>query len=73
MDHLVEIPPVFAVDLETETALLEDGTRWLVDTWYDPIGRECTPDRAMACIFQGPFNLWFAVDLKAVHLPDIIN
>lgn len=69
----VNLSPVFAVDLETETVMLEDGSRWLVDTWYDPIAQECTPERAAACIFQGPFNLWFVVDLKALHLPDVIN
>lgn len=69
----VNLSPVFAVDLETETVMLEDGSRWPVDTWYDPIAQECTPERAMVCIFQGPFNLWFAVDLQALHLPDVIN
>lgn len=69
----VTVPPVFAIDLVNETAILEDGSRWPIDAWYDPLARECTPDRAMACVFQGPFELWFAVELSAVHLPDVIN
>jgi hypothetical protein len=73
LDHLIEIPQVFAVDLETEVVILEDGSTYPVDTWYDPIARECTPDRAMAFVFQGPFELWFAVNIKDIHLPDVIN
>lgn len=72
-DYEATISPIFAVDFETETVMLEDGSRWCVDTWYDPLARECPPHRAMACIFQGPFDMWFAVDLKAIHVPDIIN
>lgn len=66
-------PPPFAVDFEAEEVVLFDGTRWPVDTWYDAMTQECGPDRACACVFQGAFGLWYAVDIRSLHYPNVVN
>jgi len=68
-----KLSPVFAVDFDRGVVFLEDGTSWSVETWYDPLAQECTPDKAMACVFQGPHSLWFAVDLRDVHYPNVVH
>lgn len=66
-------PPPFGVDFDACEVILFDGTRWPVETWYDAMSNECEPERAAACIFQGAFALWYAVDLRALHYPDVVN
>lgn len=67
------ISPVFAIVFDEQRVILEDGTSWPVDTWYDPLAKECTPDRAMACVFKGPYDLWFAIDIRDVHFPAVVH
>lgn len=65
--------PVFGVDQERECIILYDGTCYAVDTWYNPVGLECEKEKASLAVFQGPYDQWFAVDLRSINMPDVVH
>lgn len=67
------VPPAFAVDVESETVLLMDGSRYSVDSWFDEMAQPCLKEQAASCVFQGPRDLWFAVDIDVLHEPDVVH
>ncbi len=64
---------VFGIDFEEREIIFFDGSRAKVETWYDPLGRECEPKAARAVTFQGDGGVWFALDLYSFHFPPVVH
>jgi hypothetical protein len=65
---------IFGVDYEQAQVVTFAGDRYVVQNWYDALGKDAaTPEYAAACVFQGPGGLWFAVDIHQVHHPENVQ
>ena len=69
----VRLIEVFGIDFPADQIVMANGQRFDVDKWYSPIGQECDKSQASVVVFQGPHQMWFAVDVRAVCIPEVVH
>ena len=59
-----ETPDILFINRLAGVAVLDDNNVVPVTNWFDTLGDECTPDKAVSCVAGHDSVGWYAVDLS---------